>query len=370
MFRSKKAVNHPSRLPNDISADHQRLIALINSMSDAVLAVSPDGNVQICNGAALDLFDNNNLIGKNIAEFINLLDVHGQKYETALVLNSRSNFFNRELKLKYHDGSLINVELSVSPVRLSFGLGDGGFVILARDITEAKSLEDERDEFISVASHELRTPIAIAEGDIGNALILAEKTGSSDTVIKTLSAAHDQVVFLGYLINDLSMLSRAESKNKRVETRQINAGKIISGLVEAYKERASNKNLDFTYETEGDDLYFEANDLYVKEILQNFITNSIKYTDNGTVHVSAGRQGEEIIFSVSDSGFGISKSEQQKLFSKFFRSADPRIQQSKGTGLGLYVCAKLAKLMKGRVEVDSSLNHGSTFRLILPVKQN
>ena len=109
------------------------------------------------------------------------------------------------MRLLYQDSSTINLFISIAPVRLGYGQsGAQGYVIVLRDITREKSLEEERDEFISVVSHELRTPIAIAEGSVSNAQLLAEKAGSSTQVKDALQQTHSQINFLAGLINDLS----------------------------------------------------------------------------------------------------------------------------------------------------------------------
>ena len=95
--------------------------------------------------------------------------------------------------------------------------GERGYVLLLRDITKEKSLEEERDEFISVVSHELRTPIAIAEGNISNAKFVAEKSGDLSQIKTTLNQAHEQITFLSGLINDLATLSRAERGNLSID---------------------------------------------------------------------------------------------------------------------------------------------------------
>src|SRR5262249_297262 len=105
---------------------------------------------------------------------------------------------------------------------------------------------------------------------------------------------------------------------------------------------------------------------YVHEILQNFLTNAIKYTDKGTVTLGAEPEDDGVIFSVADTGFGIGQNDRPKLFTKFFRSEDWRVRQKTGTGLGLYVCAKLTGLIDAKVDVQSELNRGSTFRLHVP----
>ena len=110
----------------------------------------------------------------------------------------------------------------------------------------------------------------------------------------------------------------------------------------------------------------KSSKLYVREILQNFITNSIKYTEKGSITISAKPKENGVMFEVRDTGIGISKSDQTKLFQKFFRADDPRTQKNSGTGLGLYVTMKLAKLIKAEISMQSELNKGSTFSIFVP----
>src|SRR5690606_31585085 len=115
---------------------------------------------------------NSTLKGRRLGEVMRLEDKNKQKVDAEkLVSKTTTSTTNRDLLLRYQDNSTINLYLSIAPVRLGYGtIGQQGYVLLIRDITHEKSLEEERDEFISVVSHELRTPIAIAEGNISNAL--------------------------------------------------------------------------------------------------------------------------------------------------------------------------------------------------------
>jgi len=348
------------------SPDHQRLMVLINNMSEGVIAIDQKGLVQFSNGVALNLFDTNLLTGKRIAEFMNLVDVRGKKFDVDRILEAGKAFNSRDLIFQYQDGSSINIEINCSPVRLGFGSKDGGFVIIVKDITQSRSLEEERDEFISVASHELRTPVAIAEGNLSNVLLLADQTKTNATLIGSLKAAHDQVLFLAALINDLSMLSRAQRKDTKVEVSTISAKELCSNLVDSVSEKVKEKNLKITSSVKPTNLEFNSNELYVREIMQNFLTNSLKYTEKGGVSIDISGNANGITLRVSDTGIGISKSEQKKLFSKFFRSKDARVQRYSGTGLGLYVSSKLAKLINGQILVKSTLNKGSEFCLVIP----
>jgi len=268
----------------------------------------------------------------------------------------------------YPDGGTINLYLSIAPVHLGYGSsGQRGYVVLLRDITREKSLEEERDEFISVVSHELRTPIAIAEGSIGNALFLVQKTPSIDkTIVDALTQAHDQTTFLAGMINDLATLSRAERGKLAVEVESINAHDMLQELAKNYTTEATNKGLELKTELDPTLELLKSSRLYVREILQNFITNAIKYTEKGSVTIAAKPHEGGVEFSVHDTGIGISKADRDKVFDKFFRSEDFRTRQNSGTGLGLYVTSKLARIIHAEIELESILNEGTTFKIFIP----
>jgi two-component system sensor histidine kinase BaeS len=283
-----------------------------------------------------------------------------------LIMSTKSPTTNRDLRLKYSDESTVNLYLSIAPVHLGYGTtGQRGFVLMLRDITREKSLEEERDEFISVVSHELRTPIAIAEGNLSNAQFIADKDKSAEPIKAALKEAHSQVLFLADMINDLSTLSRAERGVLKLEAEAIDVTELITEIGAAYQTQAGEKGLKLTTKITGTPM-LSSSRLYVREVLQNFVTNALKYTEKGSVHIEAkaGRKG--VVFSVSDSGIGISKQDQKRVIDKFFRSEDFRTRSTNGTGLGLYVTAKLARLLGAEISLTSKLDHGSTFTIAIP----
>jgi len=174
--------------------DHERLTSLVNSMADGVLAVDQHMKIVISNGAALNILDlNSTLRDRKLGDVVHLQDKNKQTIEVEkLVSKAVMSTSFRDLLLCYDDGSTINLYLSIAPVHLGYGSsGQQGYVLLMRDITHEKSLEEERDEFISVVSHELRTPIAIAEGNISNAQFIVQKSGDIEQVKDALQQAHD-----------------------------------------------------------------------------------------------------------------------------------------------------------------------------------
>jgi signal transduction histidine kinase len=351
------------------SVEHERLLSLMNSMVDGVIAVDQHLEVVLSNGAAQNILDiNTSLQNKPLGTIFKLYDKNNQPVNVnKLVHDATTPFSSRDLHLQYADNSSAALYLSIAPVHLGFGeRGIHGFVILIRDITREKSLEDERDEFISVVSHELRTPIAIAEGNISNAQFVAEKTKDMTAIKKALKEAHDQTLFLASMINDLSTLSRAERGKLNVDITSIDIPTFMQALGDDYVADARRKDLKLFVEVDPDATVLWSSELYVREILQNFITNALKYTDKGSITLHASGLGHGIMFIISDTGIGISKSDQAKVFDKFFRSEDFRTRKTNGTGLGLYVVMKLARLLHADISLKSRLNEGSTFSISVP----
>lgn len=366
---SALVTEHQAKNKQSAEIERERLLSLINSMADGVVATDESGKIVLYNGAALNIFDvNSSLADKKIDNIAKIVDKNNQPINfTSLIVDTKIQETSRDYKISYPDGSTSNLYTSIAPVRLGFGKdGNKGFVVLLRDITREKSLEEERDEFISVVSHELRTPIAIAEGNIGNAQFIVEKQGGNKVIEDTLKVAHEQVVFLAGMINDLATLSRAERGVLKVEAEAINVHDLTEELLKTYKTEAENKGLKLNTDLDPKLELLTSSKLYVREILQNFITNSIKYTQKGHITIGAYQEKDGVRFEVSDTGIGISKADQERVFDKFFRSEDYRTRESSGTGLGLYVTMKLIRLIHAEINLESELNKGSNFIIKIP----
>lgn len=358
-MRDEFEAAHPSVV------DHERLSSLINSMADGVLALDESLKVVLYNGSALNILDvNGTIAGKPIAQVLRPMTKAGDQVDVwSLIRGASTPTSTRDYFLEYDDKSRSALYLSIAPVHLGYGKqGVQGYVLLMRDITHEKSLEEERDEFISVISHELRTPVTIAEGSMSNAIFAAEQPKlERETLIEALKAAHEQVYFLANLINDLSMLSRADRDNLVLDIASINMHSLLEKLVNGFERQAEEKDLKLELELDPKLELLQSGKLYVEEILQNLMANAVKYTQKGSVHVKAWPTEKGVSVAVHDSGIGISKVDQEKIFQKFFRSEDYRTRESSGTGLGLYVTMKLIHLLRSDMEVASELNQGSTF---------
>lgn len=369
---SPKRPSLPLTSARSVKLERERLNSLINSMGDGVIALDDHLRVIIANGAALNILDINTVpAGEPVRNVLRILDKNDEELDLEKTIqDTKTLYTTRDWKLLYPDEEQINLYTSIAPVRLGYHRGKSdtrGYVIVLRDITREKSLEEERDEFISVVSHELRTPITITEGNISNAQLVFKQSGlKNQTVEAALEEAHSQILFLSGMINDLAMLSRAERGKLSVDVESINAHDLIQDLQKNYAPQAEAKGLTLKLEVDPKLELLQSSKLYVREILQNFITNAIKYTEKGHITFGAHQKKNGIIFSVTDTGAGISKSDQKKLFHKFFRSEAYETRGSTGTGLGLYISMKLARLLHADIDVKSQLGHGSTFSIFIP----
>lgn len=368
-LRHVQSVEHKDliKIEEKRTNEQSRLMTLINSLNEAIITVNEKGVIQLYNAATLNLLDTNqSLTGKKLNDIVSLYDEQDEPVHLhSLLTKSTPSLLRDDLTHKFDDGESISVSISGAKIR-----GNKnevlGYIVVLRDITREKSLEEERDEFISVVSHELRTPVTITEGTISNVQLLIQKGAAPKVVSDALGAAHEQTIYLARMINDLSTLSRAE-RNVGSETERLNVTEFAHEIFKDYQPKASKKGLGFNLDISGNPGYIKVSRLYLEEILQNFLTNAIKYTASGHVDFLVQAKRGQVTFSVKDSGIGISKKEHEKIFDKFYRSEDYRTRETSGTGLGLYIVQKLAHKLDTKVELESRLNHGSTFSIAVPL---
>jgi len=374
IFQTQKVSQE--RINNSIakeSLQRDRILTLVNNLTYAVLSVDMDGIIRVYNAASLNLLDtNDSLNGRHIDEILPLTD--GKNIEISLykeLKNLKTVVKRDDLEYSFGNGDKIRLEITCAPIRNIYQKSEkteenNGYIIIFRDVTKEKSLEEERDEFISVTSHELRTPITIAEGTISNVQVMMDHPNVTKKMLKdAVDVAHDQILFLAHMVNDLSTLSRAE-RGISDGQEDINVSELAHMLHDKYSNDAKDKKLHLDLDLSPKLGTVHVSRLYLEELLQNFITNALKYTKKGSITINFTQKGDIITFAIKDTGIGLSKTDQTKVFEKFYRSEDYRTRETSGTGLGLYIAAKLAHKLNTKIELISRLNFGSTFSFSLP----
>ncbi len=348
---------------------YDRILTIMNNLTDAAFSTDEHGKILMYNAACLDLLDTNeSLRGRHIGDLFKLTDTANEKTNLFDLLRKTKRATRRDdLNHTYKDGESIRLEVTFAPIRSNYSLSkkgeeQGGYILIMRDVTKQKSLEEERDEFISVVSHELRTPITIVEGTLSNLDVLMHRPTLPDakTLTTSINTAHDQVLYLAKMVNDLSTLSRAE-RGVADAPEKIDVAEVLHAMHHKYESEAQARKLHLNLDLGAKLGSVNVSRLYFEELLQNFITNAIKYTKEGSVTITAKRSKNIVKFTIKDTGIGISRGDQVKVFAKFYRSEDYRIRETNGTGLGLYVSSKLAHKLHTRIELKSRLNHGSAF---------
>ncbi len=236
------------------------------------------------------------------------------------------------------------------------------------DITERKRVEELKDEFIGLVSHEMRTPLTVITGGL-NTLLTEEANLSRKEKRQLLEDAAWESQTLAHILGNLLELSRAQANRLFLSLEPVDLRVVIRNAIRRVKRQSSIHR--FTTSLSRDLPHVHADVMRLERILHNLLENAIKYSpDGGNIRVSAKVDSEHLVIGVSDQGIGISPQDQVKLFAPFQRLEDSRIERVKGVGLGLLVCRRLVEAHGGRVWVQSELGKGSTFFFTLPLQGN
>lgn len=354
-------------LGTETEKERQQLLALINNMRDAVIVVDNDAQIAIYNQAATFLTDTDkDLHRKPINEAIQFLNADGHVVE--LKMDHDTPQERKDLRAKAADGSLVNVSISTAPYIVD--RQNRGHVLIIRDITQEKTIDKEREEFIAVASHELRTPLTIAQGNI-SFLLSPSYLPQNPEAVAMLNSALRSLQQLSHIISDLTNLSKVESEELDVQLEPLNPVALLHEFESDYNDQVKSKGLQLKIEVDPQlsSATILTSRYVVREILSIYISNAIKFTDKGTITLGVmdpTDRSSGVTFSVSDTGVGISQSDQKKIFEKFFQSEEYTTRVHGGTGLGLYIARSLAARITARVWFETELGKGSTFYLWVP----
>lgn len=368
-------------LANELSEVANKSEVVINAIADGVIAIDSQGVIQLINPAAQRIlgWDKQDAMTLNYKSVFNLSDKDGADLVKETdpiqhVLGDNKPERTNDLSITTKSGKKLSISLVASPI----GQIGSGVIIVFRDITKEKAEEREQAEFISTASHEMRTPVATIEGYLG--LTLNPATAQIDDKARDfITKAHESAQHLGRLFQDLLDVSKTEDGRLSNNPKVIDVAVYIHDIAQGLRPKAEEKGLRMLYKPIPDDMPDQSNERrltpvfyvnldndHLREVVANLIENAIKYTPQGDVVIDVTGDDEHVIVSVSDSGIGIPAEDIPHLFQKFYRVDNSDTREIGGTGLGLYLCRRLAETMSGRIWVDSEYKKGSTFYLEVP----
>lgn len=235
---------------------------------------------------------------------------------------------------------------------------------LMLDLTPQKQLQQKKDEFISVASHELKTPMTVIKGYLQ---LLSKKLEKSEVDYSDfLSIIDFQLNKMNTLVNELHDMSKIESNKLRVHLEEFNLNELIVNSIREVSPFIESHEIIFIEKRK--DIRIDGDIIRLEQVLINLLTNAIKYSpDGGKIEVTIDTDSANAIVSVRDFGIGIADNNLKNIFTKFFQ-VEEKLDLKEGLGLGLYISSEIIKQHKGTISVESKQNEGSTFVITLPLK--
>ncbi|HRT18053.1 MAG TPA: ATP-binding protein [Candidatus Paceibacterota bacterium] len=341
--------------------ERNKTMAIIENLTDGIILLNKKKQIEIINSPATELFN----IGKKEAIgkcFVDLLDIENiPEIKKILIDKDRiRNIYREEV------ATLDGLHLEITSVLLKDEIEEKGFLIIIHDVTKEKLIEKMKTEFVSVAAHQLRTPLSaikwtirmILDGDAG------EINEEQRELLEQTYISNERMI---RLINDLLDVSRIEEGRLLYDQEDARIEDVLDSVIEASQEMLRNKNMVLEVnKKETPKVKIDKEKIGV--VIQNLLENAIKYTEQGgKIKITLDNDEKNVIFKIEDSGVGIPKSQQDRIFTKFFRAENVTRMETNGTGLGLYTTKNIVQAHKGQIWFESEENKGTTFYFTIPI---
>ncbi|MFA5004098.1 MAG: ATP-binding protein [Candidatus Saccharimonadales bacterium] len=386
----RKAGASTNQLASSLKGERLKSDIILNAIDDGVVLVDNQQVIRLFNPAATNItgWSREEAEGLDWRSVFKFIDEKGEiKNEEAPI----EEVFKQGKTIRRNNSHLLTksskdltVAVTVSPL-VTESKEISGAVGVFRDISEEKQEEAQRAEFISTASHEMRTPVAAIEGYLS--LALNDKVATIDSRAHDyLEKAHSSTQHLGQLFQDLLTSAKAEDGRLTNHPKIVEMGDFLERLTEDLRFTAQKKNLFMEFLIGNNEmidastpdkiggstkvvrpLYFvQADPDRIREVITNLFDNACKYTDQGKVSLGLTGNGDVVQLYIRDTGAGIPVEDIPHLFQKFYRVDNSATRTIGGTGLGLFISRKIIELYKGRIWVESTVGKGSTFYINLP----
>ncbi len=388
--RSKnKAGSSTSKLASSLRDEKAKSDIILSAIQDGVVLIDDQQTIRHFNQGATNItgWGRNEAEGLDWHAVLKFVDAKGEtippeKTPLAKAFSTGESVRDNTASMTTKSGSTIAANFSVSPL-VNDGKRATGLVAIFRDVSEERAEENQRAEFISTASHEMRTPVAAIEGYLS--LALNAKVATIDARARDyLEKAHSSTKHLGQLFQDLLTSAKAEDGRLTNHPRVTEMGAFLEQLAQDLRFSAEKKGLFMEFLFGNNSVkdasqgsaptnkvirplyYVQVDPDRIREVITNIFDNACKYTEEGKVSLGlTGNDGVVQVY-VRDTGAGIPPEDIGHLFQKFYRVDNSATRTIGGTGLGLFICRKIVELYQGRIWVESEIGKGSTFYINIP----
>ncbi|MDO8668748.1 MAG: PAS domain S-box protein [Candidatus Buchananbacteria bacterium] len=373
MVESEKEIE----LQKDLAFERsEKLQAILENIGDFVFVIDHNYKITMVNKSACQLVgcSYNQAIGKYYGDFFKFVyeknqQVNDQFIKNALEKGVVASVANHTVLIT-KDNKAMPVDFVASPIKDENGQITGAVVVF-RDITRERNIDRMKTEFVSIASHQLRTPLTGIKWFLE--LLLDQKIGALNEkqldFLNQVAQSNERMISL---VSDLLSVSRIETGGKKFEIvkRNINIIPVIKSIIMDNIVLTKEKNIKITgciYKLSK--IMIFADPEHIRQAFQNLITNAIKYSNNnGVIEINCQYKNKEIIFFIKDKGVGIPPDQQKRVFEKFFRADNIITKETSGTGLGLYIAKAIIDGHGGRIWFKSKEGKGTTFYFSIPKK--
>jgi PAS domain S-box-containing protein len=355
-----------------LEVETERDKTLLESLGEGVIAVDAQANITLINKQALEMLEipaEENAVGKPATQ---AFAIYGQQDQLLTPEQTPVTVALQSLKavdevVGFHKkaGAKILVNISANPVIVKGAVV--GAIMTVRDVTKEKEVDRMKTEFISLASHQLRTPLSairwftemLISGDAGQ--LLPEQLDFA----KNISDSTDRMIAL---VNALLNISRIESGRIMVDPKPTDLRELVSGIINDLKAKTEEKKQSLVISVHQDLPKISLDPRLIGQVYLNLLTNAVKYTPKGgEISVFISKKDDQVISQVTDSGYGIPKDQQSRVFQKFFRASNAVKVETDGTGLGLYLIKSVIESSGGKIWFESEEGKGTTFWFSIPL---
>jgi signal transduction histidine kinase len=373
------------KLSGMLKSNQQQAEILTQSLADGIIVINTEGKISLMNPVAAGMTEwpTEEALGLDVGTVVKLKQEDGKDLEPGTspfetVMQQRASQ-SVTLQITGRNNKESIVSLVISPVILQKTQELTGAVAVLRDVSISHREEKRRADFVSTASHEMRTPVAAIEGYL--ALAMNEKVSKIDPKARSfLEKAHESTQHLGQLFQDLLTSAKAEDGRLVSHPVVVEMGAYIEQLADSLKFSAQKKGLlcDFVMgKSSGEAVagtgavvrplyYVHVDPDRIREVITNLFDNAVKYTPSGKVSLGLTGNTDVVQIYIRDTGPGIPAEDIPHLFQKFYRVDNSATRTIGGTGLGLFICRKIVEIYKGKIWAESVVGSGSTFYINLP----
>jgi two-component system phosphate regulon sensor histidine kinase PhoR len=356
----EKLAAEQERLRQQISEDAFNLRTILASMEEGVMVVDAQHVLRLVNPS-----------------FIQLFEVKGDPLGQTVLRTLRETAFEEMVTTALKTGEAQTGEVAMTtnkqprhfaghavPIREQ--TGHPGVVMIVRDITRLKQLEEVRREFVANVSHELRTPLSIFQGYLENLMDDPAMERAEQAEIFEILRKHSQR--LNALLEDLLTIARLESRHEKLEHSTLDLGPLLGDIAGDWEAKMRQKKLTLEIEVAPDLPSIRADRRRIEQVLNNLLENAVKYTEPaGRITLRATAEAAAIVVRVEDTGIGIPPTDLPHIFERFYRADKARTREQGGTGLGLSIVKHLVNLHGGTVSAESTYGKGTAISLRLPL---